>query len=54
MVDYKKLYFQLFNALTDALNATDLDAVQQLLRQAQIDAEETYLQDTDDEEPSAL
>ena len=50
MVDYKKLYFHLFNTLTDALESPDLDAVRHILRQAQTDAEETYLQDTDDEE----
>ena len=53
MVDYKKLYFQLFNTLTDALEAPDLDAVRQILRRAQANAEETYLLDTDDEEPSS-
>ena len=52
MVDYKKLYFQLFNTLTDALEAPNLDAVRHILRQAQADAEETYLRDTDDEESS--
>lgn len=51
MVDYKKLYFHLFNTLTDALEAPNLEAVRSILRQAQADAEETYLQDTDDKDP---
>ena len=50
MVDYKKLYFQLFNTLTDALEAPNFDAARQILCQAQTDAEETYLRDTDGEE----
>ena len=52
MVDYKKRYDQLFNTLTDALEAPDFDTARQILRQAQTDAEETYLRDTDDEESS--
>ena len=52
MVDYKKRYDQLFNTLTDALEAPDFDPARQILRQAHTDAEETYLRDTDDEESS--
>ena len=52
MDDYKKLYTQLFNAATDALNALEkLDVVQahKILRQAQIAAEEQYLLETEKE-----
>ena len=43
MVCYKTLYFKLFNAITDALEAPDFEAVKVLLQQAQIDAEEAYI-----------
>ena len=36
MPNYKKLYFQLFNAVTDAIEG---------LKQAQIDAEDAYIED---------
>ncbi len=36
MPNYKKLYFKLFNAVTDAIED---------LKQAQIDAEDAYLED---------
>ena len=36
MPDYQKMYFQLFNAMTDAV---------QLLEKAQLAGEEAYLQD---------
>ena len=44
MINYKKLYFQLFNAVTDAIEA---------LKQAQIDAEESYIED-DEIDPSKI
>ena len=40
MPNYKKLYFKLFNAVTDAIED---------LKQAQIDAEETYTEDGENE-----
>ena len=40
MPNYKKLYFQLFNDVTDAIEN---------LKQAQIDAEETYIEDGENE-----
>jgi len=51
MPDYQKLYALLFNAATDALRALDEQNVGQakdILRRAQIDAEELYLLQTDD------
>ena len=50
VMDYKRLYFSLFNVLTDALEASDFDQAKAILRQAQIDAEEAYLEEADDEE----
>ena len=44
MADYQKLYAKLFNAATDALDALEelnVGRVKDILRQAQIDAEET-------------
>ena len=48
MADYQKLYAKLFNAATDALDALEelnVGRVKDILRQAQIDAEETYLEE---------
>ena len=45
-MDYKKLYFHLFNAVTDALRQMErqnFGAAAEILRQAQIDSEEIYL-----------
>ncbi len=41
MPDYKKLYFKLFNDITDVINK---------LKQTQIDAEEMYLRIYDEED----
>ncbi len=41
MPNYKKLYFQLFNDVTDAIEG---------LKQAQIDAEDAYIEDDDKDE----
>lgn len=41
MPNYKKLYFQLFNDVTDAIEK---------LKQAQIDAEDAYIEDDEDNE----
>ncbi len=46
MPDYQKMYTTLFNAITDALNAIDaqnLGVAKDLLRRAQLQAEELYL-----------
>ena len=50
MADYQKLYATWFNAATDALDALEelnVGRVKDILRQAQIDAEETYLEDAE-------
>ena len=50
MADYQKLYAKLFNAATDALDALEeltVGGAKDILRQAQIDAEETYLEDAE-------
>lgn len=50
MADYQKLYAKLFNAATDALDALEelnVGRVKDILRRAQIDAEETYLEDAE-------
>ena len=47
MADYQKLYAKLFNAATDALDALEelnVGRAKDILRQAQMDAEETYLE----------
>ena len=43
MVTYKELYFHLFNALTDALEAPTFDAAKEILQTAQQEAEEMYI-----------
>lgn len=50
MADYQKLYAKLFNAATDALDALEelnVGRAKDILRQAKIDAEETYLEDAE-------
>ncbi len=49
-VDYKKLYFLLFNQISYALEAMeelDLGKAKKLLIEAHVKAEEVYLEDTD-------
>lgn len=50
---YKKMYFLLFNAITDALRTNDFEKAEIILKQAQIDAEEIYISQ-DDEKNKAL
>ncbi len=45
---YKKMYFNLFNSITDALEETDVEKIKQILIQAQIKTEEMYI-DSDEE-----
>ena len=50
MVNYQKLYTMLFNAAADALEALEelnVGRAKDILRQARIDAEETYLEDAE-------
>lgn len=51
MIDYKKLYFILFNAITDALGCPDFDQAKSLLIDAQLSAEDEYM--SFDEEEAA-
>lgn len=50
---YKKMYYRLFNSITDALTALEqqnFGAAAEILRQAQIDSEEIYLDAEDEDE----
>jgi len=50
MTDYKKLYYKLFNAVTDALEALEqlnVGQAKELLLRAQQEAEELYLSEED-------
>ncbi len=40
---YKKMYYHLFNAVTDAINSKDPFEQIVILKQAQIDTEEMYI-----------
>ena len=40
---YKKMYITLFNAITDAINETDINIIKDILKQAQIKSEETCI-----------
>ena len=50
---YKKMYFLLFNAFTDALSTNEFEKAEIILKQAQIDAEEIYIS-LDDEQYKSL
>jgi len=50
MTDYKKLYYKLFNAVTDALEALEqlnVGQAKELLLRAQQETEELYLSEED-------
>ncbi len=40
---YKRMYYMLFNAITDALSIKDKQASDELLRQAQIKSEDIFI-----------
>ncbi len=40
---YEKMYYHLFNTITDALKEADLEKVKELLMRGQIDTEEMYI-----------
>lgn len=40
---YKKLYYHLFNTITDALNETDTEKIKNILKNGQIETEEMYI-----------
>ncbi len=50
-MDYKKMYLSLFNSITDSLNALEslnFGQAADILRQAQSDCEELYVEDTEE------
>ena len=50
---YKKMYYRLFNGITDALTEMERQnygAAAEILRQSQIDSEEIYLDAEDEDE----
>lgn len=50
-MDYKKMYLSLFNSITDSLNALEslnFGQAADILRQAQGDCEELYVEDTEE------
>ena len=52
-MDYQKLYTRMFNAATDALNALEelnIGQAKELLRQAQLAAEEQYMEESEERE----
>lgn len=44
---YKKMYLTLFNAITTALEETDVDKLKELLKSAQIEAERICIESTE-------
>lgn len=40
---YKKMYFHLFNVITDALEENDINVLKEILKQGQIETEEMYI-----------
>lgn len=40
---YKKMYYRLFNIVTDALNENDIEKLKSVLRNGQIETEEMYI-----------
>lgn len=54
---YKKMYLKLFNAITDALEETDINKMRNILMNAQLETEEIYIsygEDDDDAEKPDL
>lgn len=42
---FKKMYLKLFNAVTDALEEKDRDKSNEILKKAQCDCEEIYIEE---------
>lgn len=40
---YKKLYYRLFNTITDALNESDIKKLKEILRNGQLETEEIFM-----------
>ena len=45
---YKKMYFHLFNVITDALEENDITVLKEILKQGQIETEELYIEGDED------
>lgn len=45
---YKKMYFHLFNTITDALEENDIIVLKEILKQGQIETEEMYIEGNED------
>lgn len=45
---YKKMYFRLFNVVTDALEENDIDKMREILKNGQIETEEMYIEGDED------
>lgn len=45
---YKKMYFHLFNVITDALEENDIKVLKEILKQGQIKTEEMYVEGDED------
>ncbi len=45
---YKKMYFRLFNIITDALNESDIEKMREILKKGQIETEEMYINGDED------
>ncbi len=40
---YKKMYYKLFNTITDAINETNSEKLREILKKGQIETEEMYI-----------
>ena len=47
---YKKMYYRLFNIITDALEKESVEEIKEILKQGQILTEEMYICDNEDEQ----
>ncbi len=47
---YKKMYYRLFNVITDALDKNNIDEIKEILKQGQLQTEEMYIE-SDENEP---
>ena len=45
---YKKMYFHLFNIITDALEENDINVLKEILKQGQTETEEMYIEGNED------
>ena len=45
---YRKMYFHLFNVITDALEENDINVLKEILKQGQIETEEMFIEGNED------